>query len=95
MKVLWSPQAKQDYWNNINYLESKWTHADVLNFINKVDAVILLLQKDNIEFVRTHYKKVCKVVITKHISLFYTIQDNTLSLLRFWNNYQDLKKLKL
>lgn len=57
MKVLWSPQTKQDYWNNIDYLDSKWTDSDVLNFINKVDAVILLLQKNSIEFIRTHYKK--------------------------------------
>lgn len=73
MKVLWSPQAKQDYWYTIEYLDSHWSYTDVLNFINKVDGIIILLQQDKVAFVKTNYKKVRKVVRTKHISLFYKI----------------------
>jgi len=33
MEVIWSLQAKKDYWQNIDYLEAEWTFQDVVNFI--------------------------------------------------------------
>jgi hypothetical protein len=41
--IVWSPQAKRDYWQNIDYLELKWSIQDVLNFIEKVDYTIQLI----------------------------------------------------
>lgn len=58
MKIIWSPQAKKDYWQNIDYLEAEWTFQEVINFIAKVDLTIDLLQKNNIKFVSTNYKNV-------------------------------------
>ncbi|TAH27805.1 MAG: type II toxin-antitoxin system RelE/ParE family toxin, partial [Cytophagales bacterium] len=29
------------------------------------------------------------------ITLYYSLQNNSIILLRFWNTYQDFKKLKL
>ena len=59
MIVIWSPQAKKDYWQNIDYLEAEWTFQDVINFIEKVDNTITLLDKNNIEFsppIRLYYQ---------------------------------------
>ena len=95
MNVVWSPQAKKDYWHNIDYLEAEWTFQDVVNFIDKVDHTIALLDKNNIEFTSTNYKNVNKVVITKQITLYYKINSNKIELLRFWNTYQDLENFKL
>lgn len=55
MNVIWSPQAKKDYWQNIDYLEPEWTFQDVVNFIDKVEYTITLLDKNNIEFISTNY----------------------------------------
>ncbi|GGC92683.1 hypothetical protein GCM10011508_19860 [Flavobacterium lutivivi] len=60
MNVIWSPQAKKDYWLKIDYLEAEWTFQDVVNFIDKVDYTITLLDKNNIEFISTNYKEVNK-----------------------------------
>jgi hypothetical protein len=95
MDVIWAPQAKKDYWQNIDYLEAEWTFQDVVNFIDKVDNIIHLLLKNNIEFISTNYKNVNKVVITKQITLYYRINSNSVELLRFWNTYQDLENFKL
>lgn len=95
MEIIWSPQAKKDYWQNIDYLEAEWTFQDVVNFIDKVEKTFDLLTKNNIEFISTNYKKVNKVVITKHITLYYRLNSNTVELLRFWNTYQDLENFKL
>lgn len=95
MNVIWSPQAKKDFWNNIDYLEAEWSEKTVLNFIEKVNTTIDLLKNDNVLFVKTNYRNVYKVVITKHISLYYRIENNKIELLRFWNNFQDLENFKL
>ena len=93
--IIWSPQAKRDYWQNIDYLELKWSIQDVLNFIEKVDYTIQLITKNNTLFTATNYKSVHKVVITKQITLYYRITSTNIELLRFWNTYQDLENFKL
>ena len=95
MIVIWSPQAKTDYWQNIDYLELEWTFQDVLNFIEKVESTIQLISNNNTFFVSTNYKNVHKVVITKQISLYYRVMLTKIELLRFWNTYQDLENFKL
>ena len=52
-----------------------------------------MLSKDNLTFKPTLYKNTFEVPVVKQINLFYDVQDNTIVLLRFWNNYQDRKKL--
>lgn len=95
MDVIWAPQAKKDFWNNIDYLEAEWSEKSALHFIKKVDTTIVLLKNDTVLFLKTNYKNVYKIVITKHISLYYRIENETIQLLRFWNNFQDLEKFKL
>ena len=95
MKIIWSPQAKKDYWQNIDYLEAEWTFQDVINFMEKVERIIHLLTMRNVQFISTNYRGVNKVVITKQITLYYKIDSEKLELLRFWNNYQDLQNFKI
>jgi plasmid stabilization system protein ParE len=95
MNVIWDPQAKQDFWNNIDYLEPEWSEKAAQNFIDKVNTTIELLKNDNVLFIKTNYKSVYKIVITKHISLYYRIENTNLELLQFWNTFQDTEKFKL
>jgi len=94
MKIEWTFLAKSDYWENIEYLEEKWTKNDVLNFIKKVDTSISLLKSKTVLFTKSDYRDVYKMVITKHITLFYSMDSEVIYLLRFWNNYQDSTTLK-
>lgn len=95
MIVIWAPQAKKDFWNNIDYLEAEWSAKVALHFIEKVNTTIELLKNDNVLFIKTNFKSVYKIVITKHISLYYRIENANLELLRFWNTFQDTEKFKL
>lgn len=78
MNVIWSPQAKKDFWNNIDYLEAEWSEKIVLNFIEKVNTTIDFLKNDSVLFVKTNYKNVYKVVITKYIH--FTTESKTIKL---------------
>lgn len=35
--IHWSDLAKEDYWNNNDYLLTEWTAKEAANFIEKVD----------------------------------------------------------
>ncbi|MFB9107916.1 type II toxin-antitoxin system RelE/ParE family toxin [Flavobacterium gyeonganense] len=95
MTVIWAPQAKKDFWNNIDYLEAEWSEKVAFGFIEKVNTTIELLKNDNVLFIKTNFKSVYKIVITKHISLYYRIENTNLELLCFWNTFQDTKKFRL
>ena len=65
------------------------------NFLDKVDELIDLLTKKNLTFKPTDYKNTFQVLVVKQITLYYRFENNNIELLRFWNNYQDLKKFIL
>ena len=95
MTISWSETAKLDYWNNIEYLEREWTLTEVYNFMDKVDELIDLLAKENLTFKSTDYKNTYQVPVVKQINLYHRIENNTIELLLFWNNYHDLGKFTL
>lgn len=95
MKVKWTQVSKEDYFQNIEYLEIYWSEKEVLNFILEVDYVITLLLRENIDFIKSDFEGIFKVVILKQVTLYYSIDNDTIFLLRFWNNHQDLKNLKI
>ncbi|MBP6549623.1 MAG: type II toxin-antitoxin system RelE/ParE family toxin [Flavobacterium sp.] len=95
MKIEWTLASKNDYWQNIEYLENHWSEKEVLNFINEIDYSLNLLAKGNVIFTKSDYPDVYKMVIIKQITIYYSIENETIYLLRFWNNYQDLSNFKL
>jgi plasmid stabilization system protein ParE len=95
MKIEWTLASKNDYWQNIEYLENHWSEKEVLNFINEIDYSLNLLAKRNVTFTKSDYINVYKMVIIKQITIYYYIENETIYLLRFWNNYQDLSNFKL
>jgi hypothetical protein len=93
--MIWTEQAKLDYWENIDYLQYRWGLDVTIDFINKANDLIAVLKIENTTFKSTEYKDTYEVPIVKQISLFYKTDDKNLYLLRFWNNYQNPKKLKV
>ncbi len=95
MKIEWTLASKNDYWQNIEYLENHWSEKEVLNFITEIDYSLNLLAKGNVTFTKSDYINVYKMVIIKQITIYYSIENETIYLLRFWNNDQDLSNFKL
>lgn len=94
--IKWNRLAVLDYDNNIDYLLGKWSVSEAQVFIDEVNEIIHLLKLGKVEYQSTNYTGVKRCVPRKQITLFYKIiDDNTIELLRFWNTYQDVKKLNL
>jgi hypothetical protein len=95
LTIHWSEPAKFDYWKNIEYLEREWTLKEVYNFIDKTNELIDLFEKGNVIFKPSNYKSTYQVPVVKQITLYYSVINNKVELLRFWNNHQDLAKFSL
>jgi len=95
MKIEWTLASRNDYWQNIEYLENDWSEKEVFHFINEVDFSLNLLLKGNVIFNKSEYPNVYKMVLIKQITIYYTIENETIYVLRFWNNHQDLSHFKL
>jgi hypothetical protein len=95
INIIWTDLAIDDVSENIYYLEKEWTEKEIERFLNKTDEVLEKLAKGNIKFKPTEYKDVYQVPIVKQITLFYEKNGDNIFLLRFWNTYQNPKKLVL
>jgi len=94
--VRWNKLARQDYFENIDYLLLNWSEKEAQKFIDEVFEIERMLANGNIEFQNTDRIGIKRCVINKQISLFYrVIHNKNIEFLRFWNNNQSLKKLNL
>jgi plasmid stabilization system protein ParE len=93
-KVFWNNYARIDYYENIDYLLENWGETVTQNFIDTVSNTIEILKKGQFEFQRTNLDNIRRAVISRQVTLFYKVEKNSVELLRFWNNYQNPKKVK-
>lgn len=94
--IIWNDLAIRDYHENIDYLLNRWSEKEAITFISDVESVILNLKQGRVEFKESGYLDIKQCVVCKQVTLYYKhIELHTIELLRFWNNFQDAKRLKL
>lgn len=96
-EVIWSAEARQTYFENLEFLKEQWDVQVVKNFIDRVDEIELLIS-DNPRLFPPHkrHENIRKCVINKHITLFYSIDiEDRVGLITFWNTHQNPANLKL
>jgi len=92
--IYWSPAAKNDYINILEYLNTRWGQQEVTSFISRTDKTLQLISANPRLFVSSTNKPVVhRCVLTSQISLYYRINNQNIELLRFWDNRMDPEKL--
>lgn len=94
-KLIWSPEAKKDYEQILNYLEAHWTSRESLNFINRTLQVFNIISQTPQLYPKLKNKTINQCVVNKQVSLFYKIKGDNVHLLIFWDNRMNPSKLKL
>ncbi len=95
MNVIWSDRAKISYFEVIEFILKKWTVREVRKFDDKTKKIISLIEKSPEMFPTSKKKNIRKCVLTKQTSLYYTITDEKVFLVTFWDNRRNPKTLKL
>ncbi|HOO85586.1 MAG TPA: type II toxin-antitoxin system RelE/ParE family toxin [Prolixibacteraceae bacterium] len=88
-RIIWSPKSQQDYSELIDYLLQNWTLKEVQQFVDKVENIVFILRKGNVEFKKTANRKLHVAVISEQISIYYRIHSsNRVEIVRLWDNRQ-------
>jgi plasmid stabilization system protein ParE len=95
--INWMPEAERTFSQNLEYLASRWDNKVITDFINKVDDALDVIASNPKAFpLHKPSLNIHKCVVTPQITVYYRIVNEiTIDLLTFWNNYQNPKKLKL
>ena len=92
--VKWSGQAKVDFVNTLGYLYQNWSEKEARVFIDEIKRLTYILEKGNVEFRKTKYRKLHVAVISEQISVYYRIHSiKRIEIVRVWDNRQKPSKL--
>lgn len=94
-KVLWTQEANKNLSIIIKYLEDNWTKKEIEKFLKKLNKHISIIQSQPDSFPKTNNYNVRRSVVTKQITLYYSISQDTLNIVSLFDNRQDPQKLKI
>jgi len=95
MEVVWTKKAEQDYYQQIDYLLDHWNVEVAESFIDSVFQTIAYISENPQLYASTDIPQVRKAVVNKHVSIFYHVGMDKITLLRLWPNRQNPEKLDL
>ncbi|WP_264535858.1 type II toxin-antitoxin system RelE/ParE family toxin [Flavobacterium sp. N1736] len=88
MKIIWSKEAKNAFYNNQGYLEQNWNSVIAQKFVAEVVHTINLI-KNNPHLGKYKIDLRCnEIVISKHTSLYYEIRNDSIFIFNLQDNRQ-------
>jgi plasmid stabilization system protein ParE len=88
-QIDWTERATEDFLAIVNYLEQDWSQSIAENFIITCYKKLDILEKlPFIGAVSSKITSVRRVLITKHIALYYQVNGQTVLLLNFFDMRQ-------
>lgn len=94
-KIIWTDEALDNLSNIIEYLEYRWTKREIQNFVKLLDRQIIRIQI-NPELFQTSFSSslLRRSVLTKQITIYYSIDKNEVRIVSLFDNRQNPKRLK-
>ncbi|MEG1591512.1 hypothetical protein AB670_04073 [Chryseobacterium sp. MOF25P] len=89
MKIKFSDESLLDLRNIEEYLLKHWSDKVFDDFLTKFNEIIEVISAGNVIFQKYENTDYHKVLITKHNTLIYTIEDNVLKIIKILQNFQD------
>jgi len=95
-KILWTDFALSELEKTIEYLEENWTERELRNLAIEIEETLNLLSHNPNLFQASDIKKeIRRVIVAKHNTLYYRINNNAIEIISFFSNRQSPKKRKL
>ena len=88
MEIIWSKKATYSFHKIKNYIEQFWSPNTAKKFIKDVLRIISLLENNPLLGNYNANLDCRKIVISKHVSLYYEVKENRIDLITFFNNRQ-------
>lgn len=86
-KIIWTAVAKEDYANLLEYLENNYNTNTAVKFLDKVESIIERIATFPLMYPAIPKRKnIRRAVITKQISLVYSIHEKEIWLIELYDN---------
>ena len=80
----------------ITYLEENWTEKEIKNFSIRLDSYLKIIEKRPNTFPAAKSKQnIRRTVVTKHNTLYYKVEKDSIQLIAIIDNRQDPLKNKI
>lgn len=89
MKIKFSDESLSDLRNIEEYLLKNWNDKVFDDFLTKFDEIVEIICLGNIIFQKYENTGFHKVLITKHNTLIYIIENDVLKIIKILQNFQD------
>lgn len=95
-KLHWNRPALQSYYILHDQLLERWGSQTTEQFLTRVDEALAQLKEfPKIGIEHKHLSRpVRRILIHKHVSLFYTLTSNSIVILLLWDNRRNPKELR-
>ena len=92
--VIWSLLSEKDLDQILDYLSINWDYNVVNQFIDLIEHLINQISENPKQYPLIYKKKrIRKIVLTKHNSLYYRESKDHIDILRIYDNRQDPHKI--
>ena len=89
MKIKFSEESLSDLRNIEEYLLEHWSDKILDDFLTKLDEIVEIICDGKVVFQKYEDTIYRKILITKHNTLIYIIENNTLKIVKILQNFQD------
>lgn len=93
-EVVFSERALKELEEISLYLKHKFSLKTKNEFVNKVERLVLQLQKTPELFPKSELNNYHKAVIVKQVSIFYRFDDRNIYIISVFDTRQNPKKIK-
>jgi plasmid stabilization system protein ParE len=96
LKIRWTEEATKNLESIIEYLKTNWTSKEVKKFFQKLEKQLLLLSIFPEAYpLSLKKKKIHRCVLTKNLTIYYTVDEEFLVLLSIFDTRQHPSKVKI
>ncbi|MBL7113702.1 MAG: type II toxin-antitoxin system RelE/ParE family toxin [Bacteroidales bacterium] len=95
LKIEWSLKAVQNLEDIIIYLEKNWTQKEISKFITKFEKQLAVISTFPFAYPISQKKNIHRCVMSKNVTIYYIIRNDTVFLLSIFDTRQDPKKGKI
>lgn len=89
MKIKFSDESLSDLRNIEEYLLEHWSDKILDDFLTKLDEIVEIICDGKVVLQKYEDTIYHKILITKHNTLIYIIENNTLKIVKILQNFQD------
>jgi plasmid stabilization system protein ParE len=96
LNIVWTDRSLSNLNNIKRYLNKNWSERELRIFLKALDEKLTFITIQPEAFPLSSYRKdVRKAVLTKEVSIFYSIKSDYIRTITLWDNRQNPARMRL